>query len=70
MAILKKIPSPLSVLVIVIIIAAIATWLLPAGEYDKLVYNQNSFSISSGKSVPFSQHTLDSLHIRIRLAAR
>src|ERR1700744_558746 len=67
MAKLKKVPSPLSVLVIVIIIAAIATWLLPAGEYDKLVYNQNSFSISSGKTVPFSQHTLDSLHIRIKL---
>src|SRR6201992_292061 len=67
MAKLKKVPSPLSVLVIVIIIAAIATWLLPAGEYDKLIYNNNTFSISNGKSVPFSQHTLDSLHILIKL---
>lgn len=67
MAKLKKIPSPLSVLVIVIIIAAIATWLLPAGEYDKLVYNNSTFTISNGKTIPFSQHTLDSLHIRIKL---
>lgn len=67
MAKLKKIPSPISVLVIVIIIAAIATWLFPAGEYQKLTYSDNAFTISNGKNVPVTQHTLDSLHIRIKL---
>jgi uncharacterized ion transporter superfamily protein YfcC len=68
MAKLKKIPSPLSVLVIVIIIAAMATWLLPAGEYDKLSYDHDTFTISNGnKPLPFTQHTLDSLHILITL---
>src|ERR1700744_2256251 len=67
MAKLKKIPSPITVLIIVIIIAAIATWLLPAGEYQKLTYSDNTFTISNGKTVPVIQHTLDSLHILIKL---
>ncbi len=67
MAKLKKIPSPITVLIIVIIIAAIATWLLPAGEYQKLTYSDNTFTISNGKTVPVTQHTLDSLHILIKL---
>ncbi|HTK20891.1 MAG TPA: SLC13 family permease, partial [Mucilaginibacter sp.] len=67
MASKSKVPTPITVLVFVIIIAAIATWLLPAGEYDKLSYNDNTFTISNGKTVPCTQHTLDSLHIRITL---
>ena len=69
MAKLKKLPSPITILVIVILIAAAATWLLPAGEYNKLSYtNSGGFSMSSPigeKALPFTQHTLDSLHIRI-----
>ncbi|HEY4195428.1 MAG TPA: hypothetical protein VGM63_07825, partial [Mucilaginibacter sp.] len=67
MAKLKKIPSPITVLIIVIIISAVATWLLPAGEYQKLACSDHTFTISNGKTVPFSQHTLDSLHILIKL---
>ncbi|HEY9002388.1 MAG TPA: hypothetical protein VIM89_13605 [Mucilaginibacter sp.] len=67
MASKSKIPTPITVIVIVIIVAAIATWLLPAGEYYKLSYNDNTFTISNGKTVPCTQHTLDSLHIRIKL---
>jgi uncharacterized ion transporter superfamily protein YfcC len=68
MARLKKVPSPLTVLVVVIIISAITTWFLPAGEYDKLISTQNSFTVStSNKALPFNQHTLDSLHILIKL---
>jgi uncharacterized ion transporter superfamily protein YfcC len=73
MAKLKKLPSPITILVIVILIAAAATWLLPAGEYNKLSYTEpGTFSISTNngaaKTLPFTQHTLDSLHIRIPIA--
>ena len=70
MASLKKLPSPITILFIVIIIAAAATWLLPAGEYDTLSYNSGSFTINSvkgDKTVPVTQHTLDSLKILITL---
>ena len=72
MAKLKKLPSPITILVVVILIAAAATWLLPAGEYNKLSYAENTFSITTDnggtKTLPFTQHTLDSLHIRIPIA--
>ncbi|GAB3920477.1 YfcC family protein [Mucilaginibacter myungsuensis] len=71
MAKLKKLPSPISILVIVILLAAAATWLLPSGEYDKLSYADKTFSIASAKGnkvLPATQHTLDSLGIRIPLA--
>ena len=70
MASLKKLPSPITILFIVIIIAAAATWLLPAGEYDTLSYNSGSFTINTvkgDKTVPVTQHTLDSLKILISL---
>jgi uncharacterized ion transporter superfamily protein YfcC len=72
MAKLKQLPSPITILVIVILIAAAATWLLPAGEYNKLSYSgTGSFSMSTpsgDKPLSFTQHTLDSLRIRIPLA--
>jgi len=70
MAGFKKIPQPLTVLIIVTIIAALASWLLPAGAYDKLAYNEGTFKLSTtsgNKTLPFTQHTLDSLHILIKL---
>jgi uncharacterized ion transporter superfamily protein YfcC len=39
----RKLFSPITILMIVIIIAAIATWLVPAGRYDTLSYNEKSF---------------------------
>jgi len=60
--------SPITILMIVIIIAAIATWAVPAGRYDTLSYSENSFIIntdSSKVSRAFTKHTLDSLQIRI-----
>jgi len=71
MAKLKKLPSPISILVVVILIAAAATWLVPAGEYNKLSYADGSFSITGSngsKTLPGNQHTLDSLGIRIPFA--
>ena len=41
----KNLLSPITILMIVIIIAAIATWLVPAGRYDTLSYNGKSFTI-------------------------
>jgi uncharacterized ion transporter superfamily protein YfcC len=54
---------------IVVVIAAISTWLLPAGQYSKLsVNNGQSFVLttpSGDVNLPFTQKTLDSLTILI-----
>lgn len=66
----RKLPSPLTILFLVIIVAAVATWLLPAGEYNTLSYNNGSFTVTSAsgdKVVPCTQHTLDSLKILVKL---
>ncbi|MFC4261512.1 YfcC family protein [Ferruginibacter yonginensis] len=67
-----KLPSPISILMVVIIIAAICTWLIPAGKFDTIAYNSdtNTFIINqSGKdqTVAFTQTALDSLHIKVPL---
>ena len=67
----RSFPGPLVILMGVIILAAICTWLLPAGEYEKLsVKGETSFSMStpSGeKTLPLNQQTLDSLGILINV---
>ncbi|TCJ12444.1 YfcC family protein [Flaviaesturariibacter flavus] len=68
----RKIPSPITILMIVIVLAAIATLLLPAGKYETLSYTSGSttFTVSTPRgdsSLPFSQATLDALGIRIPL---
>ncbi len=66
----RTFPAPLTVLMIVIILAAIVTWLLPAGKYNTLSYENNSFIIDTKDGevqVPFTQKTADSLGIRISL---
>lgn len=66
----QKLPSPLTILFLVIILAAMATWLMPAGEYDTLSYGNSSFTVTSAagtKAVPCTQHTLDSLKIMVKL---
>ena len=68
MATKRSLPAPLTILMIVIVLAAISTWLLPAGEYAKLQKDGNSFLVtkSSGiASLPLTQKTLDSLNINI-----
>ncbi len=65
-------PTPYTVLMGVIIIAAAATWVLPSGQYSTIVYDQNSasFEISSTtgtKTLEGSQATLDELGILIEL---
>ncbi len=67
----RTLPSPLTILMAVIVIAAASTWLLPAGQYAKLAADgDKAFVISSSAgtvSLPFTQHTLDSLSIKIPL---
>ncbi len=57
---------------LVIVIAAIATWLIPAGKYHTLSYQEGSesFTYSSPdgeQSLPFTQETLDAMEIKIAL---
>jgi uncharacterized ion transporter superfamily protein YfcC len=72
MAAIKKVPSPVTILMVVIIIAAIATWLVPAGKYSTLSAGDGSaFTVAAADgnnaSLSFTQKTLDSLQIRIPL---
>ena len=64
----RKLPSPITILMGVIVLAAICTWLIPAGKYDTLSYaKKTGFAINHEKgdvAVPFTQATLDSLHIK------
>lgn len=57
---------------VVIVFAAINTWLLPAGEYQKLSVGQNNaFVLKTDKGtidLPYNQKTLDSLGVLIPLA--
>lgn len=67
----KNLPNALTLIMIVIVLAAISTWLLPSGQYSKLsVENNHAFIVTSNAgsvSLPFTQHTLDSLGIKISL---
>jgi uncharacterized ion transporter superfamily protein YfcC len=56
---------------IVIVISAISTWLLPAGQYSKLSVSDEKYFVmdtpSGHVNLPLTQHTLDSLGIKIAL---
>lgn len=68
----KKIsfPGPIPILMVVIMLAAVCTWLLPAGQYNKLSARENSFTLVTGTgemNLPLTQKTLDSLGIQIKI---
>jgi uncharacterized ion transporter superfamily protein YfcC len=67
----KKLPAPITILMMVIVLAAIGTWLIPAGQYSKLtVDDAGLFSMATKNgslALPLSQQTLDSLGIQIAL---
>ena len=66
----RSFPGPIPILMLVIILAAIATWLLPAGQYNKLAVSGKTFSMttdSSESALPLTQKTLDSLGINITI---
>ncbi len=66
----RSLPGPISILMLVIILAAVCTWVMPAGQYRKLSVSNNSFIIAGASgdlSLPLTQQTLDSLGIRINV---
>ncbi len=71
MAAKRNMPSPITILMAVIVIAALATILIPAGQYNKLAYTEgNSFKLitkDAESTLPLTQNTLDSLNIKISL---
>ena len=70
MATKKSFPGPIPILMIVIILAAISTWLLPAGQYNKLSVTGKTFTIVTDTNeiaLPITQKTLDSLGIQIKV---
>lgn len=72
MASITKLPSPVTILMIVIVFAAIATWLIPAGKYSTLSYDENAQRFTyigkdGQKTLPFMQQTLDEMKILIKL---
>lgn len=71
MASKRKLPTPITILMLVIVASALATWLIPAGKYDRLAYSEGSgftySSINGDTALPFTQRTLDSLKIMIKL---
>lgn len=67
-----KFPTPYTVLMGVIVIAAAATWILPSGQYATIIFNQDSSSFeltsnSDMKILEGSQSTLDELGILVEL---
>ncbi len=68
----RKLLSPISILMAIIILAALCTWVLPAGQYDTLQYNDGgSFRLNkkdTSINLPASKAVLDSLGIKITLA--
>lgn len=67
----RSFPAPLTILMVVIVLAAVCTLLLPAGQYSKLSVNEGkSFTLTSPSGdvqLPLTQQTLDSLKVLIPL---
>jgi uncharacterized ion transporter superfamily protein YfcC len=66
----KSFPGPIPILMIVIILAAASTWLLPAGQYNKLSLAGKTFTMVTDTNeiaLPLTQKTLDSLGIQIKV---
>lgn len=66
----RSLPGPITILMIVIVLSAICTWILPAGQYDKLTMDGKNFIVtddSGNTAIPLTQHSLDSLGIQIKV---
>ena len=67
-----KFPTPYTVLMIAIVISAIATWLVPSGLYNTLIYNtsSNEFiikSVDTTQIIEATQQALDDRNIVVSL---
>lgn len=66
-----KMPGAFVILFILTIVAVMATWIIPAGSYSKLSYDQASTELKitdahgNVKKVPATQNQLDKLHVKI-----
>src|SRR5688572_29611879 len=65
-------PTPYTILILVIALAAFATWFLPAGTYDTLRYDGDRSKLilaaaAGERELEPTQRTLDSLEIRVAL---
>lgn len=65
-------PSPYTVLLAVIVLSAAATWLLPAGAYQQLRYDEEAAAFvleteDGEQALPGTQQTLDELGVQIPL---
>ncbi len=70
MATKRSFPGPIPILMMVIILAAVGTWLLPAGQYNKLSVTGKTFTMVTDTNeiaLPLTQQTLDSLGIQIKV---
>lgn len=70
MATKRSFPGPIPILMMVIILAAISTWLLPAGQYNKLSVTGKTFTMVTDTNeiaLSLTQQTLDSLGIPIKV---
>ncbi len=70
MATKRSFPGPIPILMMVIILAAISTWLLPAGQYNKVSVTGKTFTMVTDNgeiALPLTQKTLDSLGIKIKV---
>ena len=68
---IKTLPQPITILMMGIVLAAISTWLLPAGQYNRLsVVDKKVFSMSTPNGdtiLPLTQKTLNDLGLRISI---
>ncbi len=67
-----KFPTAQTILILIAVLVTLLTWIVPAGKYDTLMYNQeeNTFSKVSpvdSEILPATQETLDGLNIKIPL---
>ncbi len=67
----KSLPSPVTILMGIIVLAAFSTWFLPAGQYSRLSYSDGKSFVVSDRSgeykLPLTQQTLDSLGLLISI---
>lgn len=66
----RQFPTAQTILILIAVIVAILTWLVPAGKYDTLVYHAQSdtflkTSLEKSIELPATQKTLDDLDIKI-----
>ena len=70
MASQRSFPTALTVIMIVIVLAAIATWIIPPGGYNRLSFEKDHFTLADKDgsiNLSAEQKTLDSLGIKISL---